>query len=109
MDANFRFADLSQEDLTRLKDMERELNQSYDNEIVLIAYEKSRPSAPSDHKRSKRPHVDPLGNDINKRGSTFGYADVHGDHYPTLAGLTADRLIEAEDLRFSDTEPPNRG
>jgi len=48
-----------------------------------------------------------MGNEINKRGSTFGYSEAHGDHYPTLGMLMSGRLAEGEDLRFSDTEPPS--
>lgn len=103
MDGNYRFANLSSDDRQRLKALEEELGANYPQGIVLIAYEKA-----SQGGDSANMEVGTLGAGGSKRGTTFGYGDPHGDHFPTLGQLMFERSAEGEDIRFSDAEPPNR-
>lgn len=99
---NYPFAKLTEDDQMKVAALEQELGQKYGREVILIAYEKPVRSS------GAQMEVGQLAGDINKRGSTFGYSDPHGDRYPTLGMLMYDRIAEGEDIRFSDAEPPNR-
>lgn len=103
MHSGYRFVDLSEEDQGRVQAMEQELGRKYNREVVLIAYEK-----PQEDGGSAQMEVGRLGVDSNQRGTTFGYADAHGDRHPTLGVLMNERIAEGEDIRFSDAEPPHR-
>lgn len=108
---DYAFAALAEEDQMKLAALERELAQKYGREVILIAYEKSAESGASTMEAlsgGARMEVGQMGVDSNQRGTTFGYGEAHGDHYPTLGMLMYDRIAEGEDIRFSDTEPPNR-
>lgn len=108
---DYQFAALAEEDQQKLVALEHDLGQKYGREVILIAYEKPSESDAATQGASPgatQMEVGRLGVDSNKRGPTFGYADAHGDHYPTLGLLMNERIAEGEDIRFSDAEPPNR-
>lgn len=106
MHDDYRFVRLSEDDLEKIRAVERELAAKYDRHVVLIAYEGAgQHSGDADADGSSlegRTHSDITG----KRGTTFGGAEVHGDHYPTLAGTMGKDLAGGEDLRFGDIKPP---
>lgn len=108
---DYAYATLAEEDRMKLAALEGELTRKYGREVILIAYEK--PSESDASPRTTRSddlwmEVGQLGVDSNRRGTTFGYEEAHGDHYPTLGMLMYGRMADGEDIRFEDAEPPNR-
>lgn len=105
MNGDYRFVRLSDDDLEKIRAVERDLAAKYNRHVVLIAYEEAHGQAGDDGgiPLEGRTHSDITA----KRGTTFGTAEVHGDHYPTLAGAMGKGLVGGEELRFDDIEPPS--